>query len=692
MFSLALLFHFNQPLTEFAETASHVCYRGLLRVLRRHPRLKFNLHISGTLVHALNWLDPEPLDLIRAGVADGQFDLLASTYAQNVAQATPDWDNAKQIALHRDTLRAVFGVEPDGFWNPGRGWRQSLVPVIADAGCAWTLVEDHILHASGAQDPLVSTTRHEGRSLIVFYDDEILRQRVNFAAWTGRHAQAFDYLRRLAERPGSSRFCLTYAEDAEAMGLWGWEHGLIPHQTWANLDAFLTELETQKWLKVVHLSRAPRPSADLTPLADGHGAWMDRSLATPGAPYHEDGYVDWNDFIARAPKIARFSGLYAGIRARIRRIAGEEAPPADTPDADYAPPPTTHSPLLQRAIHALCAHQYEFGCIGIGGPGYRGWEGARTALLLCRAAEVAAKPRTGLWIEDANGDGMDEVLLCDGRQLAVVSPFGARLLYWFDLATGRQWIGNQLAVTAARYENDARPPNLTPQPREWWPETYSLDLSPLKEFRIKENPPTRLGKYLPDWIWQKNAGVVSLYAREMRMDGTAMPRRAGHRALNDTVALDGGPGLTTGSGDYRLEGDAVVIPRHIVPDFVLVKKYRLSEGGVLVNYKLENRGDAARAVKLEIASELCPDYAEILNAGRAALDFVLLDDNPGVRNTLTGRSVILSASRPWTRFDRAEGLLALEIALTFDFNLAPQTAQMFDVKLAVRRIQTSPSA
>src|SRR3989304_9201930 len=115
--SVALLFHFNQHFHEYARTASRVCYRGLLKVLRSHPTLKFNIHISGTLIHALQWVAPEPLELIRDGLNDGQFELLGSTYAQNVLYSSDDWDNARQIELHQQALSDTFGVQPTAFWK-----------------------------------------------------------------------------------------------------------------------------------------------------------------------------------------------------------------------------------------------------------------------------------------------------------------------------------------------------------------------------------------------------------------------------------------------------------------------------------------------------------------------------------------------------------------------------------------------
>ncbi|MFW6069237.1 MAG: hypothetical protein ACOC9E_06615, partial [Chloroflexota bacterium] len=107
-----LLFHFNRNLTEESLTATRTSYKGLLRVLRAHPSIPINIHISGTLVNALQWLDPEPLQLIWEGLRAGQFELLGSTYAQNLTYSSDDWDNARQVEMHLKVLHDAFGVTP----------------------------------------------------------------------------------------------------------------------------------------------------------------------------------------------------------------------------------------------------------------------------------------------------------------------------------------------------------------------------------------------------------------------------------------------------------------------------------------------------------------------------------------------------------------------------------------------------
>lgn len=680
--SVALLFHFNQHFTEYAQVASRACYRGLLRVLRSHPGLQFNIHISGTLLHALHWLDPEPLDWIRAGLSEGQFELLGSTYAQNVPYASHDWDNARQIELHRTALRETFGVEPGVFWNAERCWRQSLVPVIAGGGYTTTLVEDHILRRAGAAGPFTFTTRAGSHALKIICDDETFKHKFNLAAWFGRNAQALRYVGELAARPDSARLCLAYAEDAEAMGLWGWEQGLLPNQTWAQLDELLRALESDSSVRLIKLSDAPAPQADLTPIPDGSARWMDVSLSRPGLPYHEDGYADWFDFNRRSPKLNHFRHTFEIIRSKLSATA-----PA-TPGAQC---------LTAAALHAYLSHQYEFGCIGVGGLNYRGWEDCRTAVAISFAARLANNPTETVIIDDCNGDGSDEVLVSDSRNLIITSAYGGRLLYWFDLATGQQFIGNHLPVIQAEYEGDGHYPNLTPiRPRRLpvseqarLPDSVSLSDVDL---------PTPLGRYLPEWIWEGEPRPLKL---ALAPDGPAVSGRplieasevrslfGQTRAFCDHVTLEAGAEeeLPNDWLDSRLEKNGVTFIRFLSDELTLEKTYRLQYGRmVIVAYTLRNLAAREQTFRLRITHELCPDYEEVIRHGRQALAFAGEAkgeaDPPGVVNTYTHMPITVHSSRPWQALETREDFCALTLGLIFDVTLGPRSEQKFEMKLA----------
>ncbi|MEW5986227.1 MAG: hypothetical protein AB1791_06305 [Chloroflexota bacterium] len=670
---LPLVFHFNQHLTDFAWVASRACYRGLLRVLRNHPAVPCNIHISGTLVHALQWLDPEPLELIRDGLRDGQFELLGSTYAQNVPYATDDRDNFQQIALHQRTLHDCFGVTPVGFWNPERCWRQSLVPLIAGAGYRTTLIEDHILMAGGLTAPAVVTTHQDDYRLNIVWDDEKLKQLFNFAAWFGRPAQLLAYLRERINQAADRPLCLAYAEDAEAMGLWGWQKGVAPQQTWYYLDELLTLLQSQPGLQIVHLSAAPSPVADLSPIPDGSAAWMDAALQREEAPYHEDGYANWFHFLATAPKIAHFRQLYDELRLPLPHAADGQAGRA----------------FHEAAWHTFLTYQYEFGCIGIGGPGYAGWEGARASGAFGRAADWAREARPFHLVEDVNHDGREEIVLSDGGQAIVLTPAGGRLLYWLDLTEGRQWLGNPLPVTWGRYEGDSALPLPFPYLARWLPDDFAArPLLPEASLTAEEGP-TRLAPFLAEWVWANESGPFPLLLYPPESLGLAERRPARRRGLVDHFQLDGGEEAAAGEWlEYRLGSELSPVTSHQVtfvrplhPAIHLQKSYSLAGRRIHAHYAFTNRDVAVHRLQWRVTNELCPDYAEVVRHGRHTLAFTEAGGDQGVVNTRSGRTILLHSSLPPAGIETAEVLLALELSLAFEMELEPESEMGLELQL-----------
>jgi len=651
--SLPILFHFNQHFNQYAEIASKVCYRGLLKVLRSHSSTKFNIHISGTLIGALKWLDAEPLEMICDGIKDGQFEILGSTYAQNIPYSSDDWDNARQIELHREVIKDTFGVEPTTFWNPERCWRQSLIPLIKDAGYERTLIEDHILRGGGVTVQNVITTKLGTQSLIVIPDDETLKHKFNFAAWFGRETQLLNYLQK-------DEACLAYAEDAEAMGLWGWERGVDPTHTWKNLDHLLTTLESQSGIKLIHFADAPAPQLSVDSIPDGSAAWMNASLKRDDAPYHEDGYADWFDFNKRSPKLTHFKQTYSIIRSRLQEVK------AATHGAQQ---------LKRAALHAFLANQYEYGCIGVGGLNYIGWENARTAVPISLAAKFADEPKEFVVIEDCNGDGSDEVLISDGKQLLIVTAYGGRLLYWFDLGSGRQFIGNQLPVLMTDYHGDGSYPKVAPTPKRWLPDSSSTELMDVPL-------PTPYGKFFPEWIWDGEPTPFKLPLRSMETNETTMPLIAQTRAFADHVLLNSDENESRPEEwlDCRLEKNGVTFIRYLSDELTLEKSFRISRNNAVASYTLRNHDTQPRSFRLRVTHELCPDYAEVIRGGRDALRFIE-GRMPGALNTRTQTALVVTATRMWQSVERRVDFCALTIGLIYDVTLAPRSEQRFDMRL-----------
>jgi hypothetical protein len=253
---LIILFHANQTLNYQGDTANDVCFNGLTKVLREHPGSRFMMHFSGSLIHDLLWYDfrhtPSTTDMLRAGAADGQFEIVGSTYAQNIPYSTHMWDNDVQVKAQREVIETGIHTNPVSFWNAERCWKQQLVPLIADNGYSATWVETHIIYNTGTSVPehAVRKTRLGEKELIIFNDDGDIIGMLDYAIDTGNTDDLVGYLSWLHDQDTYRDFAVCYCQDAEATGLWDYEHGSDPQDDWDNLDHVLDVLEALDWLEI----------------------------------------------------------------------------------------------------------------------------------------------------------------------------------------------------------------------------------------------------------------------------------------------------------------------------------------------------------------------------------------------------------------------------------------------------------
>ncbi|MFW6097780.1 MAG: hypothetical protein ACOC9Z_06875, partial [Chloroflexota bacterium] len=612
-------------------------------------------------IDALQWVDPEPLQLIWEGLRAGQFELLGSTYAQNIPYASNDWDNARQIEQHQKVLHDVFGVTPVTFWNPERTWRQSLLPIIADAGYRFTLIEDHILAKARLAEPVVVTSQVGAHILTILYDDHLLRHMFNFAVWFGRPSQLQSYLLRRADHPNVAGHCLTYAEDAGAMGFWGWQEGVVPNQTWHRLDQVLSLLEALPEVELIHLTNAPASAGNLSPIPEGAAHWMNWALEDPERPRHEPGFEDWFDFNQNSPKLAQFREFFAPIREALQAL-GEKVGKKDKKHAARA--------LYNAALYNYLAHQYEFGSPGIGGESYPGWKGATATWVLMQAAEWALEPGPVAEQKDVNGDGLEELILGDGRNLIVTTPLGGRLLYWFDLETGCQHVGNQLAVTPGPYEGDSALPANHSYPFELWlPEDARPQPIVPGARLVAEAAPTRMAKYLPDWIWEGEREPFELLMTDVHPEGEPKLLPARRRGFADYMSVNGEEAPAGESYQAALEDGAIVFQRDLDRDLSLHKQYDFQRGDVVATYRWQNDGDKPITISWRVVCELTPDYARQIQEGRKEVRFVEDLREPTVRNVPAREQISVLSDREPLEIAYEEALLALEVALTFELTL-----------------------
>jgi hypothetical protein len=448
------------------------------------------------------------------------------------------------------------------------------------------------------------------------------------------------------------------------MGLWGWREGIVPNQTWHRLDQVLTLLEALPEIELVHLTNAPASAGNLSPVADGIGLWMADALEDENRPYHESGYEDYYDFNSTAPRLATFREFFGEIRTALIETGEKVQKKGKKSEAART--------LYKAALHNYLAHQYEFGCVGIGSDQYRGWRGAQASYALLQAAQWALQPQSFVLRQDVNHDGHDEAALSDGRNLLLTTPAGGRLLYWLDLSTGHQYVGNQRAVTKAPYESDAALPDLPLSvPAFWLPDEFRPQAIMPEARLTAEAAPTRLGKYLPEWIWERERGPFELLTRDMQLAGEVHPLPAQRRGLVDYITLNGTECDAGAWLDLSIDGDEVVFLRDLPNEVSLEKRYWLTDGDVHVSYYWCNRGDSEANVVWRVVSELCPRYERLLDAGRKTMQFIEDEGAPGILNRSAKEEVRIIPDRMPDGVAYLEAMLALEVALDYELTLGP---------------------
>ncbi len=655
--NVVLLFHANQNLNYQGDTANDVCFNGLLDVLRRHPQSKFMLHFSGTLLHDIGWYnfrnDPSTIDMLRAGAADGQFEIVGSTYAQNVPYSTHMWDNMRQAEVQREVIETMVGASPTAFWNAERCWKQQLVPLLAGNGYVSTWVESHILYDSGTNDPelAVRRTRLGDEDVIVFNDDSEMYM-LDWAIESGNANDLIDYLSWVRSQDTYRDWVVCYCQDAESTGLWDYEGGGDPQEDWDNLNSVLTDLEATGWIKLTTFEEyleTHAPTEDLTPIVDGQANWM-------VGPSQAAGYDDWFDFNANAPHLSFYRDFYASLRERIQDVAA------------MVSPGSPGEKLVRHAIWNFVAHQFEFGCIGCGSIGCQDWQKAETLEGALLAAEATLDPPERESIEnvDANGDGVLDWVIATPRDFYIVSETGGRLLRWFDLVRGEEVLGNELFMWGHYYEGW----------REWYGGGGTNDDV----------------HYQDDFVWNawNYAPAAAPFTRSYRIR---------KHAMNDRLSIDGGDpeAILDAEYDGTIFGSDLVLA-HDRPGLEVVKRWIVGDTTLVVRYEIGNTSASSHDYELTIENELNPSLLTVMNEGRGSLAYWTGDATTpeigptsiGVANVVTERGVAFGFSEPPVSLAGGETVHGLLYDPSFEFSLEPLEVKIIEITIGTIATSVEP--
>ena len=181
-----MLIHCHQPVGNFDhvfDLAHEKCYRPLLTLLNKHPKVRLGLHFSGPL---LEWLDknrPDSLDLMADLIQRGQVEALSGGFFEPLLASIPAMDARGQVMMMNDYLEKRFGFMPNGFWLTERVWDPCLPLLMEGTGMDYTVVDDtHFYYAGLKQDQISGcyVTEKEGHTLKVLATPMAMRYIIPF--------------------------------------------------------------------------------------------------------------------------------------------------------------------------------------------------------------------------------------------------------------------------------------------------------------------------------------------------------------------------------------------------------------------------------------------------------------------------------------------------------------------------------
>jgi alpha-amylase len=98
----------------------------LEKLLNKYPDFKVSLSITGTFIEQAEQWAPDVLESFKRLVATGQVEIVSETYYHSLAFFYSLEEFERQVRMHRDKIRELFGVETSVFRNTELAYNDNL--------------------------------------------------------------------------------------------------------------------------------------------------------------------------------------------------------------------------------------------------------------------------------------------------------------------------------------------------------------------------------------------------------------------------------------------------------------------------------------------------------------------------------------------------------------------------------------
>lgn len=116
----------RKVLEKVAEKSYRPMNAALLRMLEQHPDFKVSLSITGTFIEQCEQWAPDVLDSFKRLVDTGRVEIVGETYNHSLAFFYSRDEFERQVSLHRQKVKDVFGVTTTSFRNTELSYNDDL--------------------------------------------------------------------------------------------------------------------------------------------------------------------------------------------------------------------------------------------------------------------------------------------------------------------------------------------------------------------------------------------------------------------------------------------------------------------------------------------------------------------------------------------------------------------------------------
>ncbi|MHA1339648.1 MAG: alpha-amylase/4-alpha-glucanotransferase domain-containing protein [Promethearchaeota archaeon] len=255
-----IVFHFHQPIDNFEwvyEDCYNKSYLPLIKQIYNHPKIKFTLHFTGSLLKWLLNKKAEFKNMLVEIVKRGQAEIIGGGYYEPIFAIIPEKDRIEQIRFLTESVKDELGYEVKGAWLSERVWEPNYPSFLVKAGLTYIIVDDNHLRGCGLseEDTFYSyTTEDSGNVITVFPINEPIRY---LAPWHPAQ-MTIDYLEKNANEKGDR--IIVFLSDAEKMGVWGTTYELCyvkghPQENYVPyIESLFSKIEKSEIIKPITLS------------------------------------------------------------------------------------------------------------------------------------------------------------------------------------------------------------------------------------------------------------------------------------------------------------------------------------------------------------------------------------------------------------------------------------------------------